>query len=158
MILNSDKSLFEKIEIIKTNFTKSDDLTNRLFYMAKNNSIARILREIEHYFWNDDLKVTAKWKEDSRHTSIHVTLFVKDKEHERTIYIKRDTIHPAPTEISPCVYSLDKIVAGAYYRSKKSAIAEKFDYKLSSDDFKFMLEKLVLGANYPFEYESFSSC
>lgn len=158
MVLNSDKTLSEKIEIIKSNFTKSDDLTNRLFYMAKNNSIARILREIEHYFLNNDLKVIAKWKEDSRHASIHITLFVKDKEHERTIYIKRDTIHPAPVEISPCVYSLDKIVAGAYYRSKKPAIAEKFDSKLSDDSFKSMLEKLILGANYPFEYESFSSC
>lgn len=157
MIFNSDKSLSEKIEIIEMTFTKSDELTNRLFYMAKNGAIARILREIEHHFWSQDLKVIAKWKEDSRHASIHVTLLVKDKEHERTIYIKRDIIHPAPAEISPCVYSLDKIVAGAYYRSKKPVIAEKFDELLSDDSFKTFVEKLVLGANYPFTYESFSS-
>lgn len=109
MIFNSDKSLSEKVEIIQNTFCKSDELTNRLFYMAKNGAIARILREIEHHFYKSDLKVIAKWKEDSRHASIYLTLLVKDKEHDRTIYIKRDTIHPAPAEISPCVYSLDEL-------------------------------------------------
>lgn len=158
MIHNENKSLDEKEKIIKEVFNKDDDLINRLFFMAKNGAISRILREFEHFFMDKDMKVKAEWKEDYKFASIHLKLITKTNGHERTISIKRSKIHPEPKGISPCLYSLYAIANSEYYRSKKPKAAVDFDEILGSEEFAILAEKLIRGVNYPFVYESQSSC
>lgn len=158
MIHNENKSLDEKEKIIKEVFNKDDDLINRLFFMAKNGAISRILREFEHFFMDKDMKVKAEWKEDYRYAYVHLKLIVRKNEHERLVSIKRDKIHPEPKGISPCLYSLNKISNSEYYGSKKPKAAVDFDEILGNDEFAILAEKLIRGVNYPFVYESQSSC
>ena len=157
MILNDKESLQKRMDVIETTFIKNDDLTNRLFFMAKNGAISRILREFEHFFMDKDMKVKAEWNENSTSTYILLTLFSKNNEHTRTIQINREVMHPEPEGISPCIYSLKSILNGAYYSARKPKVAVELDELLGGGEFFVLAEKSIIGVNYPFCYESQSS-
>lgn len=152
-MINSNINLQERIKQTKDSFNQQNEAAQKLFFMARNGAIARVLREIEQYLISKNMVIKCHWRETSLSVSIQMSL----NYHERSIMIKRDTIHPEPVGISPCIYSLERISTGQYYRSKKPKIAVELDEILSSDEFKELVENLILGTNYPFTYESYSS-
>lgn len=134
-------------------------LFNRLFFAARNGAIAYLLLRIEAYFRENGFSVKADWKESSFGGPI-VTVTMLDKktgEHERNIFVNRNVVGRDVDTHSSCVYSLKSVAAGAYYRSKKPVVAEKFDEVLGSEEFKGKVEKWILGTNYPFDYKSYSA-
>lgn len=152
-MINTDIDLQERIKQTKESFKQQNESAQKLFFMARNGAIAHVLREIEQYFISKNMVINCHWKETSLSVSIQMTLNC----HERSILIKRDTIHPEPAGVSPCIYSLERVSIGQYYRSKKPKIAVELDEILSSEEFKGLVENLILGTNYPFTYESYSS-
>lgn len=165
MKLNHDMSYDERREAIKaySQNTSTDPvpLLGRLFYAARNGAISHVLRQLETFFRDKGFIVKANWRETSMGaTTINlVMLDKKGQEHTRHIYLKRDVVvHPGFTEThSPVMYAFEKVVAGEYYNRRKPAVAIAFDDVLEDAGFSEMAAKLVLGTNYPFAYESYSS-
>ena len=165
MKLNDGLSYDERHEALKA---YSQDAVNdpipllgRLFYAARNGAISHVLRQFEAFFRDKGFIVKANWRETSIGTpTINlVMLEKKGQEHTRHIYLKRAlVVHPGFTDThSPIMYAFEKVVAGEYYSRRKPAVAVALDDVLSDASFSEMAAKLVLGTNYPFAYESYSS-
>ena len=135
------------------------DLFNRLFFAARNGAISYLLLQVDAYFRDQGFAVKSHWSESSFGPPvIKITLLDKKTgEHERSVFLNRDVVGREAETHSACVYSLKQVSAGAYYRSRKPAIAENFDQVLGSEEFKGKMEEWVLGTNYPFDYHSYSS-
>lgn len=162
MLLNSQQSFQERAKALQDfgkKFRKEPALLiNQLFFAARNGAIARVLRELEAHFRTQGLPVVADWDEDCRSAAIKLELVDKRGNHVRRIYLTRSVEVPGQSLAgSGCMYALDKVVAGEYYRSRKPKVAEQFDAILESKDFRTLVAALVTGTNYPFAYESFSS-
>ena len=162
MLLNASESFSDRAKALQDlgrKFRKEPaSLINHLFFAARNGAIARVLRELETYFRNEGLPVVAHWDEDCRSAAIRLELVDKRGNHVRRIYLNRSVEVPGQSLAgSGCMYAVDKIVAGEYYRSRKPKVAEQFDAILESKDFHALVATLVTGTNYPFAYESFSS-
>jgi hypothetical protein len=162
MKLNADVSLKDKrlaLRQLPAQFKEGpSDILNRLFFSARNGAIASLLRDFEHYFADQGLSVRAHWEECSMRAP-RVSLRLVDKrtgQHDRHIYLVRE-VEPADNVPSQCVYGVSSIDTGAYYPHRTPKIAEQFDAILASAEFQALAPKLVNGANYPFQYESFSS-
>lgn len=134
-------------------------VVNPLFFAARNGAIERVLRSLEHHFQDQELAVRARWEETSM-PGVSIKLVLTDKrtgEHERRLWLKRDSVAPDSAFGSTLVYSLDKVVAGAYYGGRKPKIADAFDGVLTAPDFEAFAHRLISGVNYPFTHESHSS-
>lgn len=135
------------------------DAFAHLFFAARNGAISNLLLIFEHYFQDRGFAVRAAWKETS-FPGVSVELVLNDKrtgEHERRLQIDRQTTRAPEALGSQLVYALKAVHAGAYYRNRKPQVAVDFDAILETQDFHEFVSMLVLGANYPFAYESHSS-
>lgn len=163
MLLNDDLSYDQKftktVELANQLSASPREVINRLFFAARNGAISHLLRTIEHELRAHKLNVKASWEETSM-SGTHVRLVFIDSrggEHHRRIWLERNSVSHALDLPSQAVYRLRSIDVSEYYPHRTPKIAEEIERVLSSDDFKDKATQWIIGANYPFTYESQSS-
>lgn len=154
------KTYQEKLSILRE--WGIEDKENALFYAARNGAIAKIMLDIERFFKRGTIFASAYWRENSMSSMVCIEISLEIKyrngdrgEYLRHCWINRSTEWPKTGAPSDCTYEFTSI-SGSEPGRKSKAVVE-FDALVDSQEFEGLVRTSVNGANYPFEYVSYSS-
>lgn len=139
------------------------DIANRLYFVAKNLSIEKALRDLEQYFDDYDFHVSAKWRESSNSSTTRIDIYVFYRGRiisTRTVWISREVsvVDDLSKMLGFCLkyYSLREVSFPVDAGSKKPKVMIDFDEFLGKDETIHALAEAVHSANYPFKSNSYS--